>query len=236
MNHAGPRLSSVSYPIHLSLTGRRVLVVGAGRVATRKIERLVDTHADVYIVALSASAPIRRLAEQQKLSLALREPREDDVAGCFMVIVATNQRTVNATVAGWARAAGALVSRVDEPAESDFTVPAFVRGAHVEATVSTYGEAPSASRRLSRELKSWALGAPDRFAGEVAAVRRALHGREDSTERLRKLNDSGLYEACAAGDEAKIRTLLDAALSGLTSQPGGAPRDELAARTLGERT
>jgi len=209
MNHAG---NKVSYPIHLALQGRRVLVVGAGRVATRKIERLVETGAEVHIVALAASAPIRKLAELQRLSLSLREASEADTAGCFLVIAATDDGTVNTDVTRWARSAGALVSRVDQPSASDFTVPAFVRGAHVEATVSTFGEAPSASRRLARELSAWALGAPNRFAGEVAAVRRALWGREDATQRLRKLSEGGLYEACAAGDEDTIHTLVRAAL------------------------
>ncbi len=206
----------VSYPVHLDLSGRRALVVGAGRVATRKIERLVQTGAQLLVVARASSAPIRKLASEGRLELQLRTPVEADCAGRFLVIAATDEADTNAQVAAWARAAGALISRVDAPHGSDFTVPAFVRGAHIEATVSTFGEAPSASRRLARELAGWALGAPDRFAGEVAAVRRALAGREDASARLRKLNDSGLFEACAAGDEAGIRGLIAHALEGLS--------------------
>lgn len=205
-------MSQPSYPIQLQLQGRRVLVVGAGRVATRKIERLVECGAEVVVVALQASAPVRGLAQQGRLQLALREPREQDVDGCLLVIAATQLGTLNAEVVHWARAKGALASRVDDPSDSDFTIPALVRAPHVEATVSTYGAAPSASRRLGRELAAWAHGAPDRFAGEVARVRRALSGRADSAERLRKLNESGLYEACAEGDEARIHTLVAAIL------------------------
>ncbi|HEY6879975.1 MAG TPA: NAD(P)-dependent oxidoreductase, partial [Polyangiales bacterium] len=189
-------------------------VVGAGRVATRKIERLVQTGATVHVVALAASAPIRKLASEGRLALSLRVPVEADAHGCLLVIAATDDADTNAQVATWARAHGALISRVDAPQSSDFTVPAVVRGHHLEATVSTFGEAPSASRRLARELAAWALGAPDRFAGEVAAVRRALAGRPDATQRLRRLSEGGLYEACAAGDEAGIRGLLAAALGG----------------------
>lgn len=207
---------NVSYPIHLDLAGRRALVVGAGRVATRKIERLAQTGAELRVVALTASAPIRKLAEDGRLQLALRSPVEADCHGCFLVIAATDDALTNEQAAAWARRAGALVSRVDAPQSSDFTVPAFVRGAHVEATVSTFGEAPSASRRLARELAGWALGAPDRFAGEVAAVRRMLMGRSDATQRLRTLSEGGLYEACASGDEAGIRGLVARALEGLS--------------------
>jgi siroheme synthase-like protein len=205
-------MSKPTYPIHLMLTGRRVLVVGAGRVATRKIERLVESGADVRVVAPEASAPVRKLAAEQALGLAQREVVEADLDGCFLAIAATADGEVNALVASWARARRALVSRVDAPDDSDFTIPAFVRGTHVEATVSTYGKAPSASRRLGRELRAWTARGPDRFAGEVAEVRRALRARADASERLRKLNESGLFEACARGDEPTIRALVAAAL------------------------
>ena len=205
-------MSRASYPIHLKLVGRRALVVGAGRVATRKIERLVETGAGVQVVSPAASAPVRKLAAERAIELAQREVIESDLAGCFLVIAATDVERVNAQVALWARARGALVSRVDAPDDSDFTIPAFVRGENVEATVSTYGEAPSASRRLGQELSAWTAQGPDRFAGEVARVRRALRARPDASARLRKLNESGLFEACAQGDEPTIRALVAAAI------------------------
>lgn len=201
-----------SYPIHLDLRGRRALVVGAGRVATRKIERLVDACDDVRVVALEASGPVRKLAREGRVTLFERAVEPGDVAGRFLVIAATADAAVNTAVCAWARAAGALVSRVDLPAESDFTVPACVRSEHLEATVSTYGEAPSASRRLGRELRAWTASGPDRFVAEVAAVRRKLQGRHDATARLRALSESGLFEACAEGNEAEIHATVQAAL------------------------
>ena len=230
-------MSKVSYPVHLDLSGRSVLVVGAGRVATRKIERLAETPATLRVIAPEASAPVRKLAVLGKLGWLSRAVREDDVAGAFMVIAATDQPEVNADVARWAKAAGALISRVDAPAESDFTVPAFVRGEQVEATVSTYGDAPSASRRLKRELSAWVQHGPDRFAREVAIVRRALQGRPDAAEVLRKLNESGLYEACAAADEARIQALLSAAQSkNALADIAGAEPARTHSAGLGERT
>ncbi len=208
--------SHVRYPIHLELRGRRALVAGAGRVATRKIERLLETGVQLTVVAPHASAPVRGWAQQGELTWCERPVSEGDVDRCFLVMAATNDAEVNAALARWAKAAGALVSRVDAPDESDFIVPALVRGAHAEATVSTYGQAPSASRRLGRELQRWLTAAPDRFAGEVAAVRQALAARglsrDEASTRLRRLNESGLYEACAHGDETRIRALVASAL------------------------
>ena len=78
-------MKQLSYPIHLNLTGRRVLVAGAGRVATRKIERLVEAERDVSLWwPLAASATVERLAGDQKLTLAepARGPGRATRAGC----------------------------------------------------------------------------------------------------------------------------------------------------------
>lgn len=210
-------MTHASYPICLKLTGRRVLVAGAGRVATRKIERLVDAGATLAVVALEASAPVRRLADQGRLTLSLREVRDDDVHGALLVLCATDDAETNRRLAEAARAAGALVSRVDAPETSDFTVPALARGESVEATISTNGRAPSASRRLGKELKAWVEHGPDRFAREVARARAGLRGHPEASQRLRTLSNGRLFEACAAQDDATVEALVRSALDPATT-------------------
>jgi siroheme synthase-like protein len=207
-------MKHASYPICLRLTGRRVLVAGAGRVATRKIERLIEAGATLQVVALEASAPVRKLAEAGQLALSLRAVRDDDVRDALLVLCATDDAAVNERLAAAGRQAGALISRVDAPETSDFTVPALARGESVEATVSTGGAAPSASRRLGKELTAWVRGGPDRFAAEMARARSTLRGHPEATLRLRKLSNGALFDACARADEREIATLVAHALEG----------------------
>jgi precorrin-2 dehydrogenase/sirohydrochlorin ferrochelatase len=214
---------SLSYPVHLFLDGRRVLVAGAGAVATRKIERLVETGADVHVVAKLASAEVREFARAGRLTLHERAVEERDVAGAFMVLAATDDAAVNAHLGEVARRAGALVSRVDDPGDSDFTVPALARGKVVEATISTFGRAPSASRRLGRELRRWIASGVDRFVNEVADVRIALAGQHDARARLRALGDGDLFDACVRGDEARVHSLVAEALAGTRPLSEGSP-------------
>jgi siroheme synthase-like protein len=207
-------MKRATYPISLNLTGRRVLVAGAGRVATRKIERLVEAGSTLHVVALEASAIVSRLAEEGHLALTLRAVTEEDARGAMLVLCATNDAAANEILAAAARTLGALVSRVDAPEESDFTVPALARGESVEATVSTRGAAPSASRRLAKELRAWVKHGPDRFAREMAQARISLRGHPEATERLRRLGSGALFEACAAADEPRIHALITSALEG----------------------
>lgn len=213
-------MSPRSYPIQLHLAGRKVLVAGAGRVATRKIERLVACGAELHVVACEASGIVQRLAQEQKLSLSLRSVQAADAACVFLVIAATDSAEANAMLADACRAANVLVSRVDAPGESDFTIPARALGEYVEATVSTKGTAPSAARRLGRELAQWISRGPDRFVQEIARARRALAGHPDAQTLLRNLADGELFDACAAHDEARIASLSARAL-GPSNHEGG---------------
>lgn len=203
---------TLSYPVHLRLDGRRVLVAGAGVVATRKILRLAETGAEVHVVTLRATEPVHKLASTGRITLDVRAVQASDARGAFLVLAATDDSAVNAELARGARALGALVSRVDDPEDSDFTLPALARGASVEATVSTFGRAPGAARRLGKELRRWIASGVDQFAGEMAEARTALRGRDDAALRLRELGDGELFDACVSGDHARVRALVAHAL------------------------
>lgn len=221
---AETREQPFDYPVHLRLTGRKVLVLGAGRVATRKVERLLGTGAHLWVVAPEASASIAALAAEGRLQWLRRTAEPGDAAGALLVICATNDSAVNARMAQEARLIGGLVLRTDDPDDSDILVPARARAEHVDATISTAGRAPSASKRLGRELKAWVSAGPDRFAAEVARVRLLLHGRPGMDQRLRALAEGDLYDACAAADEKRIAMCVASALASTESCARADPR------------
>jgi len=205
-------MSFSSYPIQLNLGGRAVLVVGAGAVAARKLTRLVACGAKVSVVAPRCDDPVREMANEGRVILHERAFADEDVRASFLVIAATDDAATNERVARCARRAGALVLRADAPSDSDFTLPSFVQTDHVDATISTRGEAPAASRRLGRELSLWLSAGPDRFVAEIARVRVAGASRADQGARLRALADGPLFEACRASDESRISELVTGAL------------------------
>ncbi len=205
-------MTTSGYPIQLRLHGRSVFIAGAGRVATRKLPRLIACGAQVRVVALHASQAVMDFARDGRISLALRAAHERDVKGAFLVISATDDGPLNGRLAEAARTHGALVLRVDAAQESDFCLPSLAQTEHVTATVSTGGRAPAASRRLARELAAWLALGPDRFAAAMAQARRRCAARTDAAARLRALADGDLFEACRAGDDAHIDALLRQAL------------------------
>ena len=106
---------SALYPLHLDVHGRRVLVVGAGRIATRRVESLLDAGADVVVVAPEATERIASLAAQEALVWRRRAFDYSDVIGAWLVHTAARESHVNDSVAAEAARRGVWCVRADRP-------------------------------------------------------------------------------------------------------------------------
>lgn len=82
-------MNSSALPILLALEGRRVLVVGGGSIATRRVESFVAAGASVYVVAHAVTERILELANDAKLTYDQRAFREDDLDRVWLVCTAT---------------------------------------------------------------------------------------------------------------------------------------------------
>ena len=127
------------YPVNLDLWGRRVLVVGGGQVAARKVAGLLSAGAAVTVVAPDAVAEI---AEDPDVRWHQRPYRRGEVASYRLAITATDDPSVNRQVARDGDAANVLVNSADDPANCSFILPAVVRRGDLQLTVSTNGLQP----------------------------------------------------------------------------------------------
>ncbi|HTM85363.1 MAG TPA: NAD(P)-dependent oxidoreductase, partial [Mycobacterium sp.] len=87
------------YLVGLRLAGRKVVVVGAGSVAQRRLPLLVDSGAQVIVIAPSATPAVEVLSERKPgITLVSRAYREGDLADTWYAIAATDDPDVNAAV------------------------------------------------------------------------------------------------------------------------------------------
>lgn len=145
------------YHISLLLENRPCLVIGAGRIAERKIGSLLDAGARVHVVALEASPAVSALAACDNIVLHLREYVPTDLDGAYVVIVATNDAELNSRVSAECHSRGILVNVVDQPALCSFYVPAVIDRGPVSIAISTSGASPALSKHL-RVLLEDAVG------------------------------------------------------------------------------
>ncbi|MBM4394066.1 MAG: uroporphyrinogen-III C-methyltransferase [Deltaproteobacteria bacterium] len=141
-----------AFPI--TLVGREVnaVVVGAGRVAERRVRALLEAGGRVTVVAPSFCDALEREADAGRIA-AVREPfRPGHLAGATIVLVATSDAAVNRAAAAEARRAGLPVNVADDPEASTFHVPGVVRADGLTVAVSSGGEHPGAVRAVREYL------------------------------------------------------------------------------------
>ena len=141
----------VYYPINLNLNGRKVVVIGGGRIAERKITGLIEAMAFVTVVSPKLTPELIMYAEEGKLIWKEKDFTAEDIQDAFLVIAATNQPKINLSIKK-AAAPHQLVIMVDNPEESDFILPAVVNQGKLSITVSTSGASPILAKKIKQEI------------------------------------------------------------------------------------
>src|SRR5262245_8004765 len=140
------------YPIYLNLKGRRVVVIGGGAVAERKIESLIQAGADVYVISPEVTQRLAALSEEKAIHLELRPYQAGDCSGATLVFSATDDAEVSAAVFQEAGRAGILVNTADQPGLCDFIMPAVLHRGDIAVAVSTGGTSPGLAAELRNKI------------------------------------------------------------------------------------
>jgi uroporphyrin-III C-methyltransferase/precorrin-2 dehydrogenase/sirohydrochlorin ferrochelatase len=122
------------YPVGLRLAGRRVLVVGGGQVAQRRLPNLLDAHADVVLVSPDVRPAIEALHDHGRLRWERRPYVPSDLAQVWYALALTADAAVNAAVAADAEAARIFCVRADDA--TDATAWTAASGRHDGLTVA----------------------------------------------------------------------------------------------------
>ena len=190
------------FPMFMKLTGRQCLVVGAGKVGEPKIGGLIDTGAQIRVVAIEATQVVREWARAGKVELELRAFTANDLDGAFLAIVATASRNLNDLVYREAQRRGVLCNVVDVPEYCDFFYPAVVRRGDLQIAISTSGQSPSLAQRLRQQLERQFGPGYETWVAELGETRRLILASELDRERkqslLHSLASREAFEAASA--------------------------------------
>lgn len=180
------RTAAKYYPVFLELTGRRCLVVGAGKVALRKVRALLEAGAEVSLVSPEALEELKKLVVQGAIRWRRGEFEDGDLDGVFLVIGATDDPEVNRRVYRAADKASRMVNIVDEPELCNFIVPSVLTRGDFQVAVSSGGASPILARKV-REVLGYRFG-PEYavVVDELARLRRELKERVPREERRRQ--------------------------------------------------
>jgi len=201
------RPAITGYPVNLVVSGRRCVVVGAGRIAARKIEALLDAGADVHVVAPIIGDEVRAWADAGRLHAHEREFTAGDLDDAWLATTATGVPAVDRAVFEAGQARRLWVNSADDPQHCSFTLTSVVRQGDLVVTIGTGGRSPALATWLRRRLG-------DEFGPEYATLLDVLSeareelrasGRSSEDPDWQSALDSGMLDLIRAGrvDEAK---------------------------------
>lgn len=141
------------YPVYLNLKGKKCVVVGAGRVAVRKVGSLLKSGAEVVLISPRIDKNLARLSRQKKITYRRKNFEAKDLSGAFLVIGATDNSRINDEISRVAEEKGILVNIVDLPVRCNFIVPSRVKRGDLSIAISTSGKSPLLAKRIRQELE-----------------------------------------------------------------------------------
>jgi precorrin-2 dehydrogenase / sirohydrochlorin ferrochelatase len=203
------------YPVMMNLEGKRVVVVGGGSVATRKVASLLESGAKPAVIAPELTDRLKKLAEQEEI---------DWVPECFeasfldrypdtvLVFGATDLRDVNLKIYGAATERRIPCNIADVPDLCTFIVPAVITQGELMIAVSTGGSSPALARRIREDLQQ-------RFGPEYAEMTRVMgelrklilrtgSSSEENRKLFLEIVDSEILSALRDNDREKALAIL----------------------------
>ena len=110
-----------AYLVGLRLAGKKVVVVGGGTVAQRRLPLLVASGADVHVITKAATPAVEAI---EGITLTMRAFRDGDLEGAWYVIAATDDPDVNAAIVDEAESRRVFCVRADVAIEGTAVTPA----------------------------------------------------------------------------------------------------------------
>jgi siroheme synthase-like protein len=147
----GPRYTTLG----INLAGRRCLVVGGGRIGSRKAATLAAGGAEVTVVAPAISAALQDLVADGR---ARWQPSGYDAGmlqGAALVVAATADEALNLRIAADAAELGILCCNVSSASRSQVIFPALLDDGEITVAVHSHGRTCGRSKQLRDEIAAW---------------------------------------------------------------------------------
>lgn len=210
------------YPLFLSLTGKRCLVLGGGKVAERKINLLLSCGALVTVISPELNPAVRALVDKKLLDYHVDIYHPRYLEQQFLVFCATDDPILNKEVALACLERGILVNCASEPELCSFYVPAVYQEGALSVAVSTGGSSPALAAKIRDQLAATLAGEYEVYLSFLVSSREKII-KHIKCQKLRRALSKELagdffyrFFKRAGADQAAVR--LEEMIAELTDQ------------------
>ncbi len=185
-NSAGNQL----FPVFLKLNELHTVLIGAGNVGLEKLNAVLNNSplAKVTVIAEEVSAEVYQLVSNfPQVVVRKKAFTEDDLNHADLVIVATNNPSLNTYIRQIAKQHNLLLNVADKPDLCDFYLGSIVQKGDLKIAISTNGKSPTVAKRIKEVLNDNLPQEIDITLQQMSQLRDTLSG--DFNQKVKKLNE-----------------------------------------------
>ena len=146
------------FPLFINLENKKVLVIGGGKVAAKKIEKILEYGADITVV--TENVVEEKLLKLENIKIQNNQKIENDkakieklVKGYFLVIAATDDEELNENIANVCDSNGMLINNVSSKIKMNAMFGGIVKNSEFQIAISTSGKNCKRSRAMKSEIQ-----------------------------------------------------------------------------------
>lgn len=146
------------FPLFINLENKKILVIGGGKVAAKKIEKILEYGADITVV--TENVVEEKLLQLENVKIENNQKIENDkdkieklVKGYFLVIAATDDEELNENIANVCDSNGMLINNVSSKVKMNAMFGGIVKNSEFQIAISTSGKNCKRSRAMKSEIQ-----------------------------------------------------------------------------------
>ena len=146
------------FPLFINLENKKILVIGGGKVAAKKIEKILEYGADITVVTENVME--EKLLKLENVKIENNQKIENDkakieklVKGYFLVIAATDDEELNENIANVCDSNGMLINNVSSKVKMNAMFGGIVKNSEFQIAISTSGKNCKRSRAMKSEIQ-----------------------------------------------------------------------------------
>ena len=115
--------NSAFFPLFVDISEKKIVVIGGGTIATRRVKTLLPFEPQIVVVAPEVTGELEELEKEEKITIFHRKYQREDIYDAWMVLAATNDPELNNGIYSVAKCLGALVNVASNQGKCDFHFP-----------------------------------------------------------------------------------------------------------------
>lgn len=142
-------------PLFIETTGKKCLIVGGGKVASRKLIPILKAKMKVTLISPEVIEEIElNFHKNKNLKIIKRKFKPEDIEDQFLIIAATNEKATNHKIAKLSKDNNILVNMAEDSLSGNTLIPSVVDRDPIKIAVSSGAASPILTRLVKTRLET----------------------------------------------------------------------------------